>query len=59
MAEHPIVPIQQDQIPSSDLHPQTSLILNVKTQTIEFNFFKGVDHEMMGDIVGKLLHEND
>lgn len=59
MPEHPIVPIQQDQMPSSDLQTQSSLILSVKTQTIEFNFFKVVDHEMMSDIVGKLLHEND
>ncbi|MBP2058189.1 hypothetical protein J2Z60_001366 [Lactobacillus colini] len=59
MTEHPIVPVQYNQLPKSDLQTQSNLILSVKTQAIEFNFFKGVEHEMVNNIVEKLLHENN
>lgn len=63
MAEHPIVPIDQDQIPvpkkRQNRRQNNNLVLNVRTSSIEFNFYKGVNRELMTDIVEKLLNEND
>lgn len=65
MAEHPIVPIEPDQLPLPKKRQtrkpkvNNSLVLNVKTQKVEFNFYKGINHQVIEQVVGRVLDEND
>ncbi|MCM1141719.1 MAG: hypothetical protein NC453_24380 [Muribaculum sp.] len=66
MSEHPIVPIEPDQLPLPKKHPikrsnrsGNTLVLNIKARNAEFNFYKGVNYQVIDHVMGRLFNEDD
>lgn len=53
--QHPIVALKQPQRPQRSRSPQNNLLLSLKKNDLELNFYSSLDTEIMNKLLEKVL----